>query len=248
MGGAPWSNKELEALSESTFIDGSSPSARTAQMILAGISSASLKPGQKLPSERTLADDLNVGRSAVREALAALEILGVVEVIPGSGTYVRSVTSEVLPKTLSWGLLLKQDAVDELVGVREALEVYVAQRVAALGSDVDLTELERSVASQGEAMRKGDSLAYVRADQAFHVELSRLCDNKVLAHIVSTVRGLLRVWIERQVSERGDMEAALTEHIAVLDAIRQGDPVAARVAMRDHMVTAASRLSGLSTD
>nr|WP_235472331.1 GntR family transcriptional regulator [Frigoribacterium sp. Leaf44] len=58
-------------------------------------------PGSRLPPERQLAERLGVGRSAVREALAALEILGIVTVRPGSGTYLRDQTSELLPTTLS---------------------------------------------------------------------------------------------------------------------------------------------------
>src|SRR3712207_5631910 len=71
--------------------------------------SGSVAPGTRLPPERQLAAALEVGRSAVREALAALEILGVVDVRPGSGTYVRGTVSELLPQTLRWGILMGED-------------------------------------------------------------------------------------------------------------------------------------------
>src|ERR1700712_4012478 len=66
----------------------------------------SIAPGTRLPPERQLAASLEVGRSAVRETLAALEILGVVDVRPGSGTYLRGSARELLPETLNWGLML----------------------------------------------------------------------------------------------------------------------------------------------
>src|SRR5919199_3685846 len=87
--------------------------------------SGRIAPGTRLPPERQLAATLEVGRSAVREALAALEILGVVDVRPGSGTYLRSSTSELLPQTLRWGLLLGERSTADLLELRSGLEIFV---------------------------------------------------------------------------------------------------------------------------
>jgi Transcriptional regulators len=241
-GSSPWANSEEEPLSEEEIVGGTSPSARTAQLILKAISDGSLTVGERLPSERTLAEELNVGRSAVREALSALEVLGVLEVIPGSGTYVRSPTSEVLPQTLSWGLLLKRDSVEELADVREALEVQISELVAGREPGVGLASLEESLRVQERAIDVMDVDAYVHADQRFHVELARLCGNSILAYLASSVRALLRVWIERQVREEDDMRVALAEHSEVLRCLQSGDTTSAAAAMRAHMRTASARI------
>lgn len=237
-----WMAMEAEPLSETKIVQGSSPSARTAQMILTAISDGRFKVGERLPAERSLADVLRVGRSAVREALSALEILGVVEVMPGSGTYVRATSSGILPQTLSWGLLIERDSLADLMDIRESLEVTAAQLVAERFPDVELDGLRATVDAQRSAIADDDAQAYVRADQQFHVELAVLSDNDLLGYLVASVRGLLRVWIERQVRRPHDMRRALAEHAAVLDALGTGDVAAATGAMRVHMETSAHRL------
>ena len=104
-----------------------SPSAAVATKLLELFTEGSIAPGTRLPPERQLAATLAVGRSAVREALAALEILGVVDVRPGSGTYLRGNASELLPQTLSWGMMLNKSRTAELAEVRGALEIYAAR-------------------------------------------------------------------------------------------------------------------------
>src|SRR6476620_2504218 len=98
----------------------------------------SIEPGTRLPPERHLAATLGVGRSAVREALAALEILGIVDVRPGSGTYLRGTASELLPQTLRWGLLIGERNTAELLELRSGLEIFVARLAASRGDQASL--------------------------------------------------------------------------------------------------------------
>src|SRR4051794_9368469 len=101
-----------------------------ANRLLDLFTSGSIAPGTRLPPERQLAASLEVGRSAVREALAALEILGVVDVRPGSGTSLRGSASELLPQPLSWGVLLGERSTAELLELRSGLEIFVARLAA----------------------------------------------------------------------------------------------------------------------
>jgi GntR family transcriptional repressor for pyruvate dehydrogenase complex len=103
------------------------PVSEVARRLMDLFTSGSIEPGTRLPPERHLAATLEVGRSAVREALAALEILGIVDVRPGSGTYLRGTASELLPQTLRWGLLIGQKSTAELLELRSGLEIYVAR-------------------------------------------------------------------------------------------------------------------------
>ena len=106
-----------------------------------------LQPGDRLPPERQLAASMGVGRSAIREALAALELLGVVDVRPGSGTYLRGRASELLPQTLSWGMLIGAPKTRELMDVRHALEVQAARLAAATSNADDMVQLEDQLAT-----------------------------------------------------------------------------------------------------
>ncbi|MDO7880735.1 FadR/GntR family transcriptional regulator [Antiquaquibacter soli] len=201
-----------------------------------------IEPGTRLPPERQLASTLGVGRSAVREALAALEILGIVHVRPGSGTYLRGSASELLPQTLSWGLMLDEPKTRELIDVRGALEIYAARLAATRMSDEELASLGARV----EEMRASvDTLErFVEADLQFHLELARSTDNSVLLDLLQSIRSLLRVWVDRAVQEPAEALAAIEEHAAVHAAIATRDPDAAASAMALHMNTAARRLAG----
>ena len=89
-----------------------------------------LLPGDRLPSERELSRTFGVGRSAVRDALKPLTLLGIIDVRQGDGTYLRATESELLPKAVEWGLLLGQPGALDLVEARRHIEVALATLAA----------------------------------------------------------------------------------------------------------------------
>lgn len=206
--------------------------------------SGAIAPGTRLPPERQLAARLEVGRSAVREALAALEILGIVEVRPGSGSYLRGTVSELLPQSLRWGVLLGERNTRELLELRSGLEIYVARLAAARMSDGELARLAKHL----ERMRSSleDLKAFVKADLAFHHELASSADNAVLLDLLQMVRSLLRVWVDRAVHDPEQARAALIEHEEVYRALEARDGDAAASAMAAHMATASERLASVT--
>lgn len=217
-----------------------SASAGVAFRLLDLLLDESMRPGDRLPGERALAETLGVGRSAVREGIAALEVLGIVETRVGSGTYLRSGTSELLPSTLSWSLLMDQDRTAELSVVRSALERAAAEQAARHRTAAQAAELERLVELQRAQVE--DPVGYVETDIAFHRELALAGGNGLLAELLSTTRSLLRVWFEHAVERREDIDAAIAEHAAVVQAIVAQDPQAASQAMDLHMRTASERI------
>jgi len=232
------------AASLGSLSSGSSVSA-VAKRLLEIFTSGEIEAGTRLPPERQLSATLEVGRSAVREALAALEILGIVDVRPGSGTYLRGSASELLPQTLSWGLMLGEPRTLELIEVRGALEIYAARLAATRMSDDALASLGERV----QAMRDtaDDLPAFVEADLQFHLELARSIDNRVLLDLLQSIRSLLRVWADRAVQDREHANTAISEHAAVYAALVSRDPDAAASAMAKHMHTAGNRLAGSIT-
>ena len=201
--------------------------------------SGTIAPGTRLPPERQLATSLNVGRSAVREAIAALEVLGVVDVRPGSGTYLRGGVSELLPQTLSWGMLIGPRSTVELVEVRGALEIYAARLAVERMSPESIDRLRTHLDGMRDA---ADMTSFVEADLLFHSELAAATSNTVLLDLLQIIRSLLRVWSDRAVQDSHQADTAIAEHAAVFDAIAAGDGDGAASAMAAHMVTAASRL------
>jgi len=205
--------------------------------------SGSIPPGTRLPPERQLAASLEVGRSAVREALAALEILGIVDVRPGSGTYLRGTVSELLPQSLSWGVLLGERNTTELLELRSGLEIYVARLAADRLTDEQLASLSRDLDRMRDSI--DDLKAFVKADLAFHHELATATDNRLLLDLLQVVRSLLRVWVDRAVQDEGHARTALAEHEAVYRALAAHDGDAAASAMAAHMTTASARLASV---
>lgn len=217
-----------------------SPSSAVTYRLLDLLLGESMRPGDRLPGERALAEELGVGRSAVREAISALEVLGVVETRAGSGTYLRSSTSELLPSTLSWSLLMDQDRTIELNVVRGALERSAAQLAALTATAAQKDELGRLVAAQRAAA--DDREGYVAADVAFHRVLAEIGGNGLVGELLATTRTLLRVWFDRAVDNREDIDRAIREHEEIARAVAAGDAAAAGEAMERHMDTAAERI------
>lgn len=212
-----------------------------AHRLLTLLTSGSIEAGTRLPPERQLATTLGVGRSAVRETLAALEILGVVEVRPGSGTYLRGSASELLPESLDWGLMLSADSTRELIELRGELEVSAAAFAAARADDRQIARMEKHL----DTMRRTvpDLQRFIEADIRFHLEIADAAGNAVLAGQLQSIRALLRVWVERGLRDEDQALRAVAEHTAVFEAVRSHDADAATAAMRAHMQTAGARLA-----
>jgi GntR family transcriptional repressor for pyruvate dehydrogenase complex len=225
---------ELQAVPRATAVS------EIVRQLTSFLAAGQFPPGSRLPPERQLAESLGVGRSAVREALAALEILGIVTVRPGSGTYIRDSMSELLPTTLSWGLMLSSTHTHELSDVRSALEVQAAGLAAAQIDDDGLAALRGHV--QTMRTHLDDLPRFIDADARFHLQIATSAGNGVLADLLQSIRSLLRLWTERGLRTREQAELACTEHLAILEGIAARDGAAAEAAMRAHMRTAGTRL------
>uniref|UniRef100_A0A942T0J0 FadR family transcriptional regulator n=1 Tax=Neobacillus citreus TaxID=2833578 RepID=A0A942T0J0_9BACI len=233
-------NDPLNVRLELESVPAGSPASEVARQLVSLLTAGELAPGSRLPSERVLAERLGVGRSAVREALAALEILGIVQIRPGSGTYLRGGTSDLLPTTLSWGLMLASDRTRELLEVRSSLERTAAILAAQRATPEQLDELQTYLDRQHESLDDPD--AFIDADVRFHVLLARAAGNDVLADLLQSLRSMLSVWVGRRVRTRQATEAAYGEHRAIFDALRTGDVLAVQRAMDEHMATASARI------
>lgn len=217
------------------------PVSEVARRLMDLFTGGSIEPGTRLPPERQLASTLGVGRSAVREALAALEILGIVDVRPGSGTYLRGTASDLLPQTLRWGLLIGQKNTAELLELRSGLEIYVTRLAAGRASDGDIAALSTSLRQMAASV--SDLKAFVRADAEFHNALAAAADNDTLVDMLHVVRSLLQVYADRAVHDEAAATLAIDEHEAVFRAVAAHDADAAASAMAVHMATASARIA-----
>jgi GntR family transcriptional regulator, transcriptional repressor for pyruvate dehydrogenase complex len=233
-------NDPLNIRLELETVPAGSPASEVARQLIGLLTAGDLAPGSRLPSERILAEQLGVGRSAVREALAALEILGIVQIRPGSGTYLQGGTSELLPTTLSWGLMLASERTHELLEIRSSLERTAAALATDRATDAELDKLGEYLERQAANLDEPD--AFIDADLRFHLHIAKVSGNEVLADLLQSLRSLLRVWVERGVRNREAIEAAYEEHRRVYEAMRTRDVAATEAAMQHHMTTASARM------
>ena len=202
--------------------------------------------GSRLPSERHLSEALGVPRNAIRDGLRPLALLGLIESRPGSGTYVKSTTSNLLPEIAEWGLLLDSPTLREVIEARSFVEVALSQ-LAAERRDSKCVRALKSLLSKMAAAETPDEFS--EAVLAFHLRIADAAQNQVLASLFRASRPLLSVWIRRVVSAEIDRSELYIEHKAIFEAIEARDSVRAGTAMERHLTVVTERLrAGLEAE
>ena len=215
-------------------------SSEVTRRLLDYLISGKVQPGERLPSERQMAQTLGVGRSHVRQAIKSLTVLGLIDVRQGDGTYLKRTDSPLLPLAIEWGLMLGAKHSQDLVEARSELEILVAGLAAERRTDADLEAMREHL----QAMQTEDNESFVRADIALHLRIAQATGNQSLLQIMRSIRSLMEVWITRVAYAPGTRPATWDEHAAVYESIDRRDPEAARAAMSDHMDGATTRLLG----
>ena len=197
------------------------------EKIKAMIVSGEFGPGDRLPPEKELAERLGLSRNSMREAVKALEVIRVLDVRRGDGTYVTSLEPDLLLEAISFVVdMHDDDSLLELFAVRRMLESQATGLAASHGEDEAITALRAEVEGIDPTSVTIDEL--VAHDIRFHREIVRMTGNGYLASLIEslssqTVRA--RVW--RGLTEQGAVERTLSEHRAIADAIAQHDPALA---------------------
>jgi len=195
-----------------------------------------LKPGARLPSERELAEKLQVSRASLREALRALEIAGIVAARQGGGTYIREVFDDGILSPLSLVLDASADLVGDLWEVRSIFEPAVAFRAAVRAQADDIAALNQIIEEQSDLL-SGDvpNEAWRESNCAFHITVARTSRNEVSVHVIQLINGLLHEGRRHFATQSGRRKRAYISHRDIFEAIRAGDPQQARDAMTRHL-------------
>ncbi len=211
-----------------------------AQGLIRYIAENRLQPGDRLPSERKLAEMVGASRLPLREAVCVLKGLGLVEAKHGKGVFVKRLDLGTLFGMLSPLLKTQADVdLDHLFQARLYLEKSIAEVAAAHRTEDNLQALGHAL----EGMRRNlhNRRAYVRHDLDFHQELARSSGNPIFHVFMASILDLLR---ELQFLYQDSVEfreAAIAEHQAVFDAVALADGPRASDAMRQHILNAMRR-------
>lgn len=203
------------------------------RQIKAMIGEGRLKSGDQLPPERDLAEKFVVSRTSVREALRALESLGLVEIRPGEGTFVREISVEALIEPLAMVMASQRAAIGELFEARRLLEPLIAGLAARRATPEELNEMERILEDQAKEIAAGKT--GFGQDASFHAAIASAAHNHAITRIVHAIMDLLTQCREESLSTPGRPERSHQDHRRVLEAIRRRDEGAAATAMRDHV-------------
>jgi GntR family transcriptional repressor for pyruvate dehydrogenase complex len=198
-----------------------------ARLITEGI----LKPGDRLPSESELAERFGVGRSSLREAMRALQLLGIVEVIQGKGTFLRQ--THMLPLATDWARLSRMGLISQVMEARQIIEVAIAQLAAERATEEDIAVMRAAIRRAEEA--HGDSVISGEASVDFHLALAEATHNKVLALMYKTVRDLYLETARQTQTTPESMENRLQDHRQILESVEQQNPELASKLMAEHI-------------
>ena len=198
-----------------------------------------LKVGDKLPPERSLAEMFNVSRASIREAFSAMEIIGLIEVRPGDGSFVTNLNIAPFINTIA-PLFVKTDEMeDELLEFRKMLELEAAKLAAGKGKPEEITLLEGPIHSMKVAIEKKDVNMGADADIQFHKILFGLSNNYILTKSAEYISHILESSVKfnraKILKDSENSKVLYEQHKEIYEAIRNNDVQAAVEFMNKHL-------------
>jgi GntR family transcriptional regulator, transcriptional repressor for pyruvate dehydrogenase complex len=210
---------------------------KVAEQLRGLISDGRVKVGDRLPSERELAEQMGVSRISIREALQQLEMQGMLEIIHGGGSIVRNITGQEIRKTLELFLERDPKRVLELAELRAFMEAWAAREAARHRTEAELGAIRGYL----EEMERDFERGQIRYDVDFkyHTEIAGATHNTIYLHLIDNIYNLINYSIkihhEEVFTGRDDQETILNHHRNIFNAIRDRSPDAAEVAMKEHL-------------
>jgi GntR family transcriptional repressor for pyruvate dehydrogenase complex len=193
-----------------------------------------LKPGERLPSERDLAEMFNCSRVSVRQALTILEAQGLVVRKVGGGTYKADEDDFELSQLVS--LLMpehEEDAIDDPLEVRRLMEPQIARLAAVRATEEDIALMEDCLRRQEEKVERGQLI--IQEDSQFHYAIARATKNGIIIRLGEAINDM--IWETRQKSIMAEQGArrSLEGHYLIFEAIKNKDGEGASKAMEEHL-------------
>lgn len=210
---------------------------KVAEQIKTMIEEGELKPGDKLLSVKDLAEQLNVGRSAVREALSALQAMGLIELRQGEGTFVRQLSPKELLDINYDSILVDMNQLESLLEVRKIIESSYVELAAKRRDLDDLKSLQEAI-----NMMENDLNSDTHGEEAdwlFHYAIAKATKNDMLVYMIENIGDSIKrnTKANRQIlfQKVGTPEILIEEHRNVYQAIADKDGTLAKKLLYDHL-------------
>jgi GntR family transcriptional regulator, transcriptional repressor for pyruvate dehydrogenase complex len=202
--------------------------------------SQQLKPGDRLPSERELAEQFGVSRTVVRESIKILEEKGMLDCRQGAGTYVLGITNQGIVESFTLYLQSDYNRYLELMEMRDILDVEVVGRLAKSASPEEIAVFRHHLDRMGELLDQPAEFAV--EDVAFHLAFYHAMHNSVLMSIVQPILSLLETAMRITVDAPGSSERSYRRHVTLMECIEAHDSDAARRTMHEIIVHGRQRV------
>jgi GntR family transcriptional regulator, transcriptional repressor for pyruvate dehydrogenase complex len=216
---------------------GQSTSGRLAVAVTRMIHDGNLLPGDRIPTERELAELVGMSRATVREALRELELRGLLDRKPGRGTVV---VDQQRPH-LDAGLLAPVDSAGrllrEVMDLRAVVEPPISERAAARGTAAEIADLQTLLDEGAAAAREGVPSfgRYAVLDVEFHLALARMTHNPLLSRLLQVTNEWMAPSRQSALQSARRIEVSLQAHRKIFAAVAARDPAAAAAAMHEHL-------------
>jgi GntR family transcriptional repressor for pyruvate dehydrogenase complex len=236
-------NKDDANILENLPIRRESLSVQVAEQLQQFIVRGGLRPGDRLPPERELGEQLGVSRTVVREATKQLQERGLLKVMTGSGTYVSKVDPSTVSQSIGLFMWGHGHAFHELLEIRKMLEVEIAGLAAERATEEDWVQLEAAITQMAAGLSQVHTNAasleeFVQADLRFHQVMAQASKNSLLPLLLSPITDLLLAFSRQASSLPGAPENAIHFHQTLLEHIRSRDSMNCRLVMRQHLTDA----------
>lgn len=206
------------------------------EQIMDLIKNNELKPGDKLPPERELAEKLSISRNSLREAFRVLESRGLIKSKPGGGRFIREIWKNGHNNTENIILSLEKSSILELLEAREVFEVKIAEIAAqrATLEDIEIIEEALNKMNQKEELKDDKK---TESDTEFHLAIAGASHNFVFVNIMKLHLDLLKETREKTWQIPGRREKQYQEHQAIFQAIKEHNSKKAEEAMLKHLMS-----------
>lgn len=200
-----------------------------------------LKKNEQIESDRVLAEKLGVGRSAIREALKVLDVLGMIDIRPGQGSYLSNGEENFFNIPLSWSLFLNGNQTGDIVELRNLLEVKAAALAAACTNQEKLNKLEEVCVRMQESFQTKNYKEFLQDDVVFHTCIADCSGNQVIFNMLQTIRNFMKHISQTGMVDEMQLEEIYKEHQDIYSAIKEQDVWRAEQAMNEHMQKSSKR-------
>ena len=197
------------------------------------IANGKLKPGDVVPSERTLSNLLKVSRNSIRQALKALDVLGVIDINPGSRTYINTSISNLLINPMKFMTLLHDLKIKELFQTRKIIEVELARLAAVNATEENIAAMFDALEKARENIKSKNK--YLEYEMIFHENIFKSSGNRILTALMASINNLLLESRKKTVKFFPDLSLSLKQHYKIFQSIKENNSEKAGQLMLEHL-------------